>query len=130
MQLLEFAEGGWRSRTPVPRIRSPISPSGRALGKLRMWVVLHSIHTYTSLAVHGCVCPTLLCWFMLTIRQTAMQILRIPHHVKNLYKYLHHEKKFGVLTLLAGFLSLPIMFGKHKLAVDMRLCAAACITDS
>ena len=53
---------------------------------------------------------------------------RIPHHVKNLYKYLHHEKKFGVLTLLAGFLSLPIMFGKSEMAVGMRLCDAA-VTD-
>lgn len=35
-QLLEFAEGGWRSKAPVARIKSPVSPSGRALGKLRM----------------------------------------------------------------------------------------------
>jgi hypothetical protein len=55
---------------------------------------------------------------------------RIPHHVKNLYKYLHHEKKFGVLTLLAGFLSLPIMFGKPQTAVCMRLCAAAFTDDA
>lgn len=40
-----------------------------------------------------------------------MHLCRLPHNVRKYYKYLHHEKGFGVLTLLAGFLSLPIMFG-------------------
>jgi thiol-disulfide isomerase/thioredoxin len=70
-KLSEFAEDGWRSVTPVPRWKSPVSPSGRALGKLRM----------------------------------------VPYAVRKHYRYLHHEKKFGVLTLLAGFLSVPILFG-------------------
>lgn len=35
----------------------------------------------------------------------------IPYNLRILYRYLHHEKKYSVLTLLAGFLSVPVVFG-------------------
>lgn len=38
------------------------------------------------------------------------------------YSYLHHDKKYSVLTLLAAFLSVPVVFGEF--------CASVWIVDA
>eukprot|EP00208_Stichococcus_sp_RCC1054_P005065 CAMPEP_0206148568 /NCGR_PEP_ID=MMETSP1473-20131121/37011_1 /ASSEMBLY_ACC=CAM_ASM_001109 /TAXON_ID=1461547 /ORGANISM="Stichococcus sp, Strain RCC1054" /LENGTH=232 /DNA_ID=CAMNT_0053545947 /DNA_START=193 /DNA_END=891 /DNA_ORIENTATION=- len=39
------------------------------------------------------------------------QLRMVPYNVRAYYKYLHNEKKYSVLTLLAAFLSVPVLFG-------------------
>lgn len=35
----------------------------------------------------------------------------IPYNLRLYYNYLHHDRKYSVLTLLAAFLSVPVVFG-------------------
>lgn len=75
---------------------------------------------------------------------------RIPYNLRMYYSYLHHDKKYSVLTLLAAFLSVPVVFGelycfnviidaalplftlhcvrKHCLAVEFAVASHASIT--
>lgn len=35
----------------------------------------------------------------------------IPYNLRMYYRYLHHDRKYSVLTLLVAFLSVPVIFG-------------------
>lgn len=39
------------------------------------------------------------------------RIRMLPYSVRDYYRYLHHDRKYGILTLLAAFLTVPVVFG-------------------